>query len=251
LGHSVISINASPNGININQNCGAVDVRELKKNVISNKANIGFAFDGDGDRLIVVDEKGNLIDGDKILALFAKYLLNRNLNKSKNTVVSTVMSNMGFENYLKNELKISLKRTNVGDINVISEMKKNNLTLGGEQSGHIILSDYSNTGDGILAALKIIEIMSIKNFKASKLFDLYKDFPQKKINIFYKKMNNKIQKKIKFLSKDRSLIKKGFRVLIRLSGTEPVIRILVEGSKLEEVELMTHELEHKVRSFLD
>ena len=130
-------------------------------------------------------------------------------------------------------------------------MKKNNLTLGGEQSGHIILSDYSNTGDGILAALKIIEIMSIKNFKASKLFDLYKEFPQKKINIFYKKMNNNIQKKIKFLSKDRSLIKKGFRVLIRLSGTEPVIRILVEGSKLEEVESMTYELEHKVRSFLD
>jgi len=236
LGHSVISINSSPNGININQNCGAVDVRELTKTVISNKANIGFAFDGDGDRLIVVDEKGNLIDGDKILALFAKYLLNRNLNKSKNTVVSTVMSNLGFENYLKNELKISLKRTNVGDINVISEMKKNNLTLGGEQSGHIILSDYSNTGDGILAALKIIEIMSIKNFKASKLFDLYKEFPQKKINIFYKKMNNKIQKKIKSLSKDKSLIKKGFRVLIRLSGTEPLIRILVEGSKLEEVE---------------
>jgi len=251
LGHIVISINSSPNGININQNCGAVDVGELKKNVISNKANIGFAFDGDGDRLIVVDEKGNLIDGDRILALFAKYLLNRNSNKYENTVVSTVMSNLGFENFLNNELKISLKRTSVGDINVISEMKKNNIILGGEQSGHIILSEYSNTGDGILAALKIIEIMSIKNVKASKIFDLYKDFPQRIVNIFYKKMNNKIHKKIKSLSKDKLLTKKGYRVLIRLSGTEPVIRILVEGYSLEEVELMTHQLEQKVRSFLD
>jgi len=251
LGHKVISINASPNGTNINENCGAVDVRELRKTVIFNKANIGFAFDGDGDRLIVVDEKGNLIDGDKILALFAKYLLNRNLDKSKNVVISTVMSNLGFENYLKNELKIALKRTIVGDINVISEMKKNNLTLGGEQSGHIILSDYSNTGDGILAALKIIEIMSKKNFKASKLFNLYKEFPQKKINIFYNKMNNKIEKKIKSLSEDKSLIKKDFRVLIRLSGTEPLIRILVEGSKIKDVELIANELELKVRSFLD
>ena len=251
LGHTVVSINDSPNGININQNCGAVDLRELKKTVISNKANIGFAFDGDGDSLIVVDEKGNIIDGDKILALFAKYFLNRSISKSKKTIVSTVMSNLGLENFLKNELKISLKRTNVGDINVISEMKKNNLTLGGEQSGHIILSDYSNTGDGILVALKIIEIMSIKNFKASKLFDLYKDFPQKKINIFYNKMNNKIQKKIKSLSNDKSLIKKGFRVLIRLSGTEPLIRILVEGSKTEEVELMARKLEYKVRLLLD
>jgi len=251
LGHNVLSINSIPNGININKNCGAVDVRELKKTVISNKADIGFAFDGDGDRLIVVDEKGNLIDGDRILALFAKYLLNKNLNKSKKNVVSTVMSNMGFENYLKNELKISLKRTNVGDINVISEMKKNNLKLGGEQSGHIILFDYSNTGDGILAALKITEIMSIKKIKASKLFDLYKEFPQKKINIHYNRMNNKIQKKIKSLSKDKSLIKNGFRVLIRLSGTESLIRILVEGSKLEEVESIANNLEHKVRSFLD
>ena len=183
--------------------------------------------------------------------MFAKYLLNKNLNKSKKNVVSTVMSNMGFENYLKNELKISLKRTNVGDINVISEMKKNNLKLGGEQSGHIILFDYSNTGDGILAALKITEIMSIKKIKASKLFDLYKEFPQKKINIHYNRMNNKIQKKIKSLSKDKSLIKNGFRVLIRLSGTESLIRILVEGSKLEEVESIANNLEHKVRSFLD
>jgi len=251
LGHKVISINTNPNGININKNCGAINVIELTKKVISNKADIGFAFDGDGDRLIVVDEKGNLIDGDKIIALFAKHLLNRSYKKSKNCVISTVMSNLGFENYLKNELKISLKRTKVGDINVISEMKKNNLALGGEQSGHIILSDYSNTGDGILAALKVIEIMSLKNSKASKIFELYKEFPQKKIDIFYMKMNNRIRKKIELLSKDKLITKKNTRVLVRLSGTEPLIRILVEGQNVEEVELLAHKLEDKVRSLLD
>ena len=204
LGHDVISINSSPNGININQNCGAVDVRNLVKTVVIKKADIGFAFDGDGDRLIVVDEKGHLIDGDKILALFAKYFLSKKNKKSKNIVVSTVMSNLGFENYLKNKLKISLFRTNVGDINVIAAMKKNNSLLGGEQSGHIILSEYSNSGDGILAALKITEIMCANNSKASKIFNLYNELPQKKINISYKKINNNIIKKLNLLSKNKS-----------------------------------------------
>jgi len=251
LGHEVISINSNPNGININQNCGAVDVRELIKTVVFKKADIGFAFDGDGDRLIAVDEKGNLIDGDKILALFSKHLLNKINKKTNNVVVSTVMSNLGFENYLKNELKISLLRTDVGDINVISTMKKNQSLLGGEQSGHIILSEYSNSGDGILAALKIIEIMSINNSKVSKIFDLYKELPQKKINISYKKMNKKILNKINLLSNNKSLLKKEFRSLIRLSGTEPLIRILVEGPKFNEVKLIARKLEKKVRSFFD
>ena len=122
------------------------------------KSNIGFAFDGDGDRLIVVDNKGNEIDGDKILALLSKNLLdNKILNKK--TVVSTKMSNLGFEKYLKNVLGIRLIRTDVGDVNVIEAMSKNSYSLGGEQSGHIILNDYNNTGDGILVALKILEIL--------------------------------------------------------------------------------------------
>ena len=251
LGHEVVSINSTPNGMNINKNCGAVDVTDLKKNVISKKADIGFAFDGDGDRLIAVDEKGKTIDGDKILALFAKYLeINKN-KKLKKIVVSTVMSNLGFENFIKKNLKFDLIRTNVGDINVISAMKRNKSFLGGEQSGHIILSEFSNTGDGILAALKIIEIMSKKNSKTSNIFNLYDELPQIKINIPYDKINDKVRKKINLLSKNKSLNKKNFRFLIRFSGTEPVIRILVEGPKISEVKLLANKLEIKVRSLID
>ena len=130
----------------------------MSKKVISEKAHIGFAFDGDGDRLIAVDEKGIEVDGDDLLALFAKNLLkSKKLNKK--TVVATIMSNQGFENFLKNKLSVKLIRKNVGDINVISEMQKNNYNLGGEQSGHIILGKYMSTGDGILAALHFLSIL--------------------------------------------------------------------------------------------
>ncbi len=251
LGHEVISINSKPNGININQRCGAVDIRDLTRTVVSEKADIGFAFDGDGDRIIAVDEKGKIIDGDKILALFAKHLLDKKNKITKKTIVSTIMSNLSFENYLKKKLKISLIRTDVGDINVISEMKKNKSLLGGEQSGHIILSKYSNSGDGILAALKIIEIMSLTNYKTSKLFNLYKELPQVKINLSYKKMNDTIRKKIILLSKDKSIIKKDFRFIVRLSGTEPLIRILVEGPRKKEIDLIANKLSKKLRSYLD
>ena len=187
IGCEVININIFPNGKNINFNCGAVNTRELSKKVLDEKADIGFAFDGDGDRLIAVDEKGNEIDGDNLIALFAKSLIqSKKLNKK--TIVSTEMSNLGFELYLKNKLGINLIRKDVGDINVISEMQKNNYNLGGEQSGHIIIGQYMSTGDGILAALKILEILVNQNFKASKLFDLYRKYPQIKTNIGIKKI---------------------------------------------------------------
>tara|TARA_B100000029_G_scaffold487427_1_gene542951 strand:- start:16 stop:1371 length:1356 start_codon:yes stop_codon:yes gene_type:complete len=250
LGHQVISINSNPDGTNINKNCGAVDVNELKKTVLKKRADIGFAFDGDGDRLIVVDEKGNEVDGDKIIALFAKHFIGSQKKLENKKVITTVMSNLGFEKYLKKELNISLIRTDVGDINVINAMQKNKSLLGGEQSGHIILSEYSNTGDGILAALKIIEIMSKKNDKTSKIFDLYKELPQKKINIKYKKINNNIRKKINSFSLNQSNNTKFYRLLIRFSGTEPLIRILVEGPNKKEVGKIARKFEDKVRSIL-
>jgi len=251
LGHEVTTINNNPNGKNINKNCGALDVSELKKKVIQTKSDIGFAFDGDGDRLIVVDEKGKTIDGDKIIALFSKYLISKKNKISKYPVIATIMSNMGLQKYLKDSLKINLKRTSVGDINVINEMKKNKSILGGEQSGHIILSGYSNTGDGILAALKIIEILSKFNLKPSKAFNIYKSYPQKKINISFVKLSKKNHKFIKSLSNDKSLIKNNMRSLIRISGTEPLIRILVEGSDDSKVEECSKNIENKVRLNLE
>ena len=249
LGHNVLSINNKPNGKNINYNCGAVNVSTLRKKVVEEKADIGFAFDGDGDRLIVVDNKGNEIDGDKIIALFAKYLINRNKNNSKLPVITTVMSNLGLENFLLKNLDIKIKKTLVGDINVIEEMKKNKSILGGEQSGHIILSEFSKTGDGILAALKITEIISNIRKSSSSIFDLYDNFPQIKVNISYKKISDQIKKKIKDLNKKNSK-DKNIRVLIRFSGTEPLIRLLVEGKDSKIAKQKAKILETEIRKLI-
>ncbi len=250
LGHNVVSINNKPNGKNINLNCGAVNVGNLCNKVVEEKADIGFAFDGDGDRLIVVDNKGNEIDGDKIIALFAKYLINTKKSHSKFPVITTVMSNLGLENFLLNNLRIKLKRSSVGDINVIEQMKKYKSILGGEQSGHIILSEFSKTGDGILAALKVTEIVSKINKPVNLIFDLYNDFPQIKINIRYKKISTKIKRSIKKLN-NISSNDKSIRLLIRLSGTEPLIRLLVEGSDLSKVEHKAKIIETKIRNILE
>ena len=246
LGHEVISINDKPNGININNNCGAVNIKELSKKVTQEKADIGFAFDGDGDRLIIVDEKGNEVDGDKIIALFAKYLVkSKNIN-SKYPIITTVMSNIGLENFLLNNLKIKLKRSSVGDINVIQEMKKHNSILGGEQSGHIILSEYSKTGDGILAALKVTEIMSKLNKSSSSIFNLYKSFPQIKVNIPFTKISKNCLKYIENIN-SKKIKDKNIRLLIRLSGTEPLIRILVEGKDLKSVQEQVNIIKKDIR----
>ncbi len=246
LGHDVVCINDKPNGKNINLNCGAVNINELSKKVLQEKAHIGFAFDGDGDRLIVVDEKGNEVDGDKIIALFATHLLNLNKTKTKFPIITTVMSNIALENYLLSKLKIKLIRSPVGDINVINAMKTYNSILGGEQSGHIILSEYSKTGDGILAALKVMEIISSLKKPTSLIFNLYKNFPQIKINIPYIKISKKCIKYIKNAN-NKQIKDKNIRLLIRLSGTEPIIRILVEGKDLKSVKAQAKIIEKDIR----
>ena len=250
LGCKVITINDKPNGKNINLNCGAIDTKKLSKKVLLAKADIGFAFDGDGDRLIVVDEKGNEIDGDNIIALFARNLLSSKKLK-KNTVVTTVMSNLGFEIYLKEKLGVKLIRENVGDINVISNMKKNSYNLGGEQSGHIILGQYMNTGDAILAAIKVIESLSKSNTKASKLFNLFKKFPQNKRNIKLNTDLSKLQKnKIKNISLQYVKKYKNLRFLVRKSGTEPLVRILVEGREKLLVTKITSKLMKELKEII-
>mgnify|MGYP001173514897 FL=1 len=250
LGHEVICINDKPNGKNINYNCGAVNTNELSKKVVNEKADIGFAFDGDGDRLIVVDEKGNEIDGDKIIALFAKYFLKLNKIKSRYPIITTVMSNIGLENYISSKFNIKLKRSAVGDINVIKEMQKYNSFIGGEQSGHIILSQYSKTGDGILAALKVTEIIAKLEKTVSSIFNLYENFPQIKINVPYKKISKNTLKYIKDINK-KKLSDKNMRILIRISGTEPLIRILVEGKDLVQVDKQAKIIEKDIRNKLE
>jgi len=251
LGCEVIVMNNIPDGKNINLECGAVNVTSLSKKVIKEKADIGFAFDGDGDRVIAVDEKGSLIDGDKIIALFAESFLQLNqLNKM--TVVTTVMSNLGFEEFLKKKLGIKLIRTNVGDVNVIEKMKKQKYSLGGEQSGHIILGNYLGTGDGILAALKILEIFYSKKIKASKLFALYDKCPQIKINIPIKKMINKeLQRHLNKLKNQYIKTHPDLRFLVRESGTEPLIRILVEGKDKGQVKSISLKLSLDVKRILN
>ena len=252
LGHKVVSINNLPDGININKNCGAVDTSKLSKKVIEHKADIGFAFDGDGDRLIVIDENGFEIDGDKIIALFCKNFIKSKKNKLKQfDVIITIMSNMGLEKYLTEKLNLKIKRTDVGDINVINQMKKAKSLIGGEQSGHIIMSQFSNSGDGILAALKIIEIMSKRKTKVSTLFNLYKNYEQEKINLVYRKKTNKLIKIIRDLNKNKSFNNKSIRSLIRLSGTEPLVRILVEGEDKKIVKDKSINIKNIVGSYLD
>ena len=251
LGCDVTSINNQPNGRNINEKCGAVDTRELSKKILDIKADIGFAFDGDGDRIIVVDEKGIEIDGDKIIALFAKHYL-KSKQFDKKVIVATVMSNLGFENYLKNKLGIKLIRTNVGDFNVISEMKKSSYILGGEQSGHIILGNYLNTGDGILVALKITEIISSEKIKVSKIFNLYNQYPQIKINLpIKKKPNGFFDKTIDKIVKENEANNPKIRYLVRKSGTEPLIRILVEGQNNDKVVTASKIINNQIKKILN
>tara|TARA_B100000989_G_scaffold237805_1_gene184710 strand:- start:1048 stop:2403 length:1356 start_codon:yes stop_codon:yes gene_type:complete len=250
LGHEVKTINVNPNGKNINKNCGAVDTRQLSNIVLKEKANIGFAFDGDGDRIIVIDENGKEIDGDKIIALFSKKLIKPKNKVNQIDVIITVMSNMALENYLSNKLKLTTKRTDVGDINVINCMKKYKSSLGGEQSGHIILSNFSNTGDGILAALKITEIMISCKSKASKLFNLYIDYPQEKLNLRYKNKNEKLIKTINSLNNNKLFNNNKLRSLIRLSGTEPIVRILVEGKNAKLVKQNIIKIKNLLRTYL-
>lgn len=234
LGANVIKIGCEPNGLNINDNCGSTKPEMLQKKVIAEKADLGIALDGDADRIIIVNEKGEIVDGDKIIALIAKKMLNEN-NLKNNTIVVTQMSNLGLELYLKN-LGINVIRTKVGDRYVSEEMRNNGYNLGGEQSGHIILGDYSTTGDGICCGLQVLAYLQSakqnnKNTKLSDILDLYASIPQKLENIRFDadKQNILESEEIKSFIKNCENELDGIgRILIRKSGTEPLLRIMVE-----------------------
>ena len=244
LGINYSIINNYPDGININQGCGSTHLEGIKKYVVDNKLDLGIAYDGDGDRCLLIDENGNEIDGDKLLAIFSEYMKENN-TLNKNTVVATVMSNIGLNKYTK-ENGLELKQTKVGDRYVLEEMKKNGYNLGGEQSGHIIFLDYNPTGDGILTSLMMIKILLEKNVAASKLCDIINIYPQVLINAKVKSdkkydydKDDEIQNKIKELEKEFS---ENGRVLIRPSGTEPLVRVMIEGENKEYIKTKAKEL---------
>jgi len=228
LGANVISIGDTPNGQNINQDYGSTSLENIIDTVVKNKADIGIALDGDADRIIVIDENGEIVDGDTILAIIAKEWQETKKLK-KNSVVATILSNIGLEDYLSSQ-SIELHRTMVGDRYVSQYMRKNGFNVGGEKSGHIILSDYSTTGDGILAALHILAIMKKNRQKISDLAKLIDPYPQIQKDFIIKEDQAPDIIQLRDLSEkhQRKIGDKG-RVLIRLSGTEPLVRVMVES----------------------
>ena len=229
LGAKVFSIGIKPNGLNINYNCGSTFPKVLKKYVSKFKADLGFALDGDADRVIMCDEKSQIIDGDQIIAMIATRWKRKKILRGG--VIGTLMSNYGLEKFFLDE-KIKFKRSKVGDRYVKEMMKKNNFNLGGEQSGHIILGKFATTGDGLLVALETLFALR-KGKLASEMFKVYKPVPQKLINIKVKdkKIINspKCKRAIKFAN---NLIKNKGRLLVRASGTEPKVRIMCESFNL-------------------
>lgn len=219
-----------PDGININENCGSTHLEKLSEYVVKNKCDIGIAFDGDADRCLLIDDNGKIVDGDIILALCAKYLKD-NGKLTNNTLVATVMSNMGLKEFCKKN-DIDLSETKVGDRYVLERMLEKNYSIGGEQSGHVIFGDLSSTGDGQLTALQILNILSKTGKSISELSSQFVKYPQKqsevKIELSQKgllKNNEKIQEYIKNAT---TKLGSSGRILIRESGTEPKIRIMVE-----------------------
>jgi len=241
LGAELFVYSKTPDGTNINHNCGALYPEFIAKKVVENKTDIGIALDGDGDRVILIDENGKIIDGDKLIGMAAIALKNKGLLKN-NSVVTTIMSNAGLENFL-NKNNIRMYRSNVGDRYVYQKMIKTGSILGGENSGHIIFSEFNPTGDGIVSALQILAIMKENNVKLSKLASEIELFPQisEKIRVNEKRPLETMSKLTDLISKfNENPTEK--RVVVRYSGTEPVLRFMAEAKQKTEAEEMIETL---------
>ncbi|MDD5686375.1 MAG: phosphoglucosamine mutase [Elusimicrobia bacterium] len=226
---SVVTISANPDGKNINKDCGSLHLRNLQKAVLDNKADFGIAYDGDGDRCIFVDEKGEVRDGDYQVAIVADHL-RKNSKLKNNSVVATVMSNFGFYKAMERD-GVKVYSSAVGDKYVYDEMVKNDVILGGEQSGHVIFKNYMNSGDGLLTSLQIASIVKKSGKTLSELSKIVKKYPQILLNVKVTKRipiaeNKKLSDAIKAVEEK---LKDDGRVLVRYSGTEPLLRIMVEG----------------------
>lgn len=250
LGAEVIKVGVEPNGVNINDKCGSLYPEVISDRVRRENAHIGLALDGDGDRLIVVDEHGRILDGDQIMALCAMDMMERG-ELPNNQLVATVMSNMALEVFMK-ERGGSLLRTAVGDRHVVEAMRREGATLGGEQSGHLIFMNHSTTGDGILAALQLLRIMVERQKPLSELAHLIEPYPQKLTNVH-------VERKIPFdsapivvnaVAEAEAELGSHGRVLLRYSGTESVARVMVEGQDNSVVERLTGQLADVLRQHL-
>ncbi|MFH0801338.1 MAG: phosphoglucosamine mutase [bacterium] len=251
MGAEVIALHADPDGSRINVDCGATRPKMLQEAVISHGADVGIAFDGDADRVIAVDEKGEIVNGDKIMAIFAADFAGNN-KLPHDLVVSTVMSNLGLEKALE-EIGVHLARTAVGDRYVLEEMLKSGARLGGEQSGHIILLDYNTTGDGIVTAVHLIRILRDRKTTLSELTKSFRTYPQILVNVPASRkdewrLDDVIQQAVREVEKR---LKGRGRLVIRPSGTEPLLRIMAEGPDEEELNREIGELAGIVRSRLE
>ena len=246
LNVSFVQIHNNPDGLNINDNCGSTHLESLREEVLKNHYDLGIAYDGDADRCLLIDDTGEVVDGDYIMAIVAKHL---NLK----TIVGTVMSNLGLIKYCE-ENNIDFIATSVGDRYVLEEMLKYNYLLGGEQSGHIIFRDYLNTGDGELTSLQLLKIMTLENKKLSELKTIMQKYPQVLVNLEVTReqketfMDNPLIKEE--IKKYEEKLKNNGRILVRKSGTENLIRIMIEGNE-DEIKDMANNLSSAIQNILN
>lgn len=242
LGAELILINVSPDGMNINDNCGAVHPEGMAQAVVENNADVGISFDGDADRVIFADEKGNIVDGDKIMGICAIDMMESGRLKN-NTIVSTVMSNIGFE-FSMNKKGVQLIRSQVGDRYVMEDMMKHGCNLGGEQSGHLIFSDYNTTGDGLISALQLLGIMVKTGKSLSELCNFIETYPQILKNVIVTKkvpMDELVKTKTLIDKVEQELGASG-RILVRYSGTENKLRIMLEGKNEDQLNIYAEDI---------
>lgn len=252
FGAEYVYINNEPDGLNINYKCGSTHIEQLVELVKKRGCDVGFAFDGDADRCLAVDEKGSIIDGDKLIAILSRYMKEMGTLKN-NTAVVTVMSNLGFHRFM-NENKIETVCTKVGDRYVLEEMLNNGYNIGGEQSGHIIFLDHATTGDGQLTAVQTLELLSKCKRPLSQLVKDIPDFPQLLVNVKItedkKGLWDKTQKITDIIAQAEQAMGENGRILVRESGTEPLVRVMIEGKDEKEVRHWTNLIADTVRECL-
>lgn len=252
FGAECIYINNKPDGFNINEKCGSTHMEQLVELVKQRGCDVGFAFDGDADRCLAVDEKGNIVDGDKLIAILSRYMKEKGKLKN-NTAVVTVMSNLGFHQFMKNN-NINTECTKVGDRYVLEKMLEGDYNIGGEQSGHIIMLDHCTTGDGQLTAAQVLELLSKCKTPLSKLVEEIPDFPQLLLNVKItedkKGKWDKSTEILKVIEQAEITLGSDGRILVRESGTEPLVRVMIEGKNNSDVTYWTERIADEIKKQL-